>query len=223
MTDDDEARDGHELEGSARSTGSVYPAPGRPLSAAARTHLLERCTATLRQRALLIDPERLFALCEALLESGAPDAPSESRLERCIDAAILFACRQDAQRASAEELTHDDYEFLAELFFIPPGREVHSAHAFHQLPLSTRRATIELLLHAKPMPQCLEEGIAEDQERLVARARQGILAIMQIDEAMLVQKPPRRTGKRTTHGGPQESRESKTSGSKGDGSPKHLS
>lgn len=223
MTDDDETRDEHELEAAPRPSNAVLPAPGRPLSAAARTHLLERCTATLRQRALLIDPERLFALCEALLESNAPDAPSDSRLERCIDAAILYACRQDAERASAEELTHDDYEFLAELFFIPPGREVHSAHAFHQLPLCTRRATIELLLHAKPMPQCLEEDIAEDQERLVARARQGILAIMQIDEAMLVQKPRRRAGKKGTHEGPQKGRDSKSSEPRGDGSSKHLS
>ena len=169
--------------------------------------LVERCTAELRARALLIDPERLLETCVTIFESTVPSDeldPPQAWTDRCIDLAIQFSLRSDAQRASgAIENQEDDYEFLAEIFFIPPGREVHSACAFHQLPLWTRRATFELLLHGKSIRQCLDENIAEDRDSLVERARQGLLAIMQINEEMLEKKqrrPARSKGKRGADG-----------------------
>lgn len=172
---------------------------GHPLTARAREVLLERCSKTLRERALLIDAERLVAICETLLESTprpAGSAAYQGWVSHCLDTAIVHARRIDAHRAATNAACdHEDYEFMAELFFIPPGREVHSAHSFNQLPLCTRRATIELLLHAKPLQQCLQENVAENQESLVARAREGILVIMQIDESMLETKKRRKAGR----------------------------
>ncbi len=166
------------------------------LTATGRTALSALCAAELRRRALLVDPERLLELTALRLAAFAPPGEGVSWdqdwVEECVSGSIDQARRTDRERAaSGAGLDGEDYDFLVETFFVFPEDAARSAHAFNQLPRATRRATLELLLHAKPIQTCLDEGIAEDQSTLVERARAGILTIMQIDEAMLESKPRR--------------------------------
>lgn len=176
------------------------------LTATDRLGLLERCSKELRRRALLIDPDRVFELCAlriALTEGSSPrsigdslsresaspgdEERDESWIVRRIAAAIDQARRDDAELASRGMPLDDgqDYRFLTDVFFVPPGAGALAANAFNQLPRSTRRATLELLLYGKTIEQCLAENLARDVESLTGQARKGLLAIMQIDEAML--------------------------------------
>lgn len=184
----------------------------RSLTAIQRQALFERCAKELRRRALLIDPERIASSTElriaasgglpvgaAILEATpeARHAATEDReatwLLGRIEGAIDQARREDRDLAARDIAVDDeDYLFLTDVFFVPEGDGARSAHAFNQLPRSTRRATLELLLHCRPIEDCLAEGLAKDDVSLAEMAREGLLAIMRIDEAMLASKPRRR-------------------------------
>ena len=172
--------------------------------------LMVRCNQELRHRALLLDPERVCELSALRIAAGGGEASGEAReqdgeragggsgtssqvddwISRRITAAIEQARREDRERAQETpgSRSEEDYRFLLDVFFVPPGHGAIAAHAFNRLPRSTRRATLELLLHGRSIEDCLAEGLAENREQLGDRARTGLLAIMQIDEAMLTTK-----------------------------------
>lgn len=162
----------------------------RDLLANDRPRLFDRCARELRRRALLLDAERVVELLALLLAAtGAEQAGAQAGdwSGDLLAAAIEQARRQDRERAEPEtDFAHEeDYVFLTEVFFVPEGGGARAAHAFNRLPRTTRRATLELLLHARSVDDCLAEGLATTPEELGARARTGLIAIMQIDEAML--------------------------------------
>lgn len=159
--------------------------------------LESRCSLALRERALLIELDRLVGLAARFVALRAARAGSltEQAFEEGIPAAIRFALEKDrVLAASGENGPWEDYEFLERDYFVPEGLGPQSANAFNSLPYVTRRDTMNLLVFAIPLDECTRIAGETDCMGVVDRARTGILTIMRIDEKMLERKPRKRKG-----------------------------
>jgi len=127
--------------------------------------LEERARRHLAERALLLDPERLFLRAVARVAFAAarrPDGEAEgdwlaTQMERA--AADLGDEDRAADREGAQpEPGEARYAFLAEALGVEPSVARRACVVFNELPLRVRRAWWLAVVERRPLERCVTEG-----------------------------------------------------------------
>jgi hypothetical protein len=168
---------------------SILLSGGKPdtiyarLSTGDSLRLHERGTQRVRQRWLLIDPERLFEHSLFRVAQAAPlltrEAPFDAWLTDRIDAAIADVLRQDQEAvlSGAASWQEEHYAFLEEWMNLEPLEAMRASVRFNGLAEPARRAFFALLVDGKSVAACLEEGLGPP-EALRENARLGVTALI---------------------------------------------
>lgn len=128
--------------------------------------LAERCARRLRERWVLLDPERVrrraVAVCaEAAAHESAPEELEPWALEK-IDRAIgqLLEADAEAERSRPGELNDEEREFdlLTRSLLVEPGLVRTISVAFNLMDALPRRAFFELLIEGKEPGEVIETG-----------------------------------------------------------------
>jgi hypothetical protein len=139
-------------------------------------HVAERCTARLRDRALLIDTERLTLRSMARIAYAGflhrADLPLHTLLTSCIDRAIEDLMREDREEERAQLLPVDHrYGFVSQALGIEPGLARRACIVFNSLPTPQRevawavmveRRSIELYAAEEHRPPDLVRTLLKD-------------------------------------------------------------
>jgi hypothetical protein len=127
--------------------------------------LLEIASRRLRERWILLDPDRVFYRALGVCADAAAheDPPGELAewARSKVDLAIDQLVRTDREAESAEqELAEAEASFplLTDSFMLEPELVLPASVAFNALPDLPRRAFFELLIEGCELAQCLERG-----------------------------------------------------------------
>lgn len=151
--------------------------------------LLERCARRARERALLVDVDRLQqqAAAHVAVLAGSYDAGVEldQWLSMRIDDAIERILQDDHSEASRFDDTTDQwdprYEFLVYTLGVDPRRTRRACVAFNALPVKARRAFFALVLDGRDPDDCVGDEFGSSDE-IIDGARAGLLAIIAPDD-----------------------------------------
>lgn len=127
--------------------------------------LRERCAVRLRERWLLIEPDRAFARAAATvaLGVGLDDPPADlerwtlERIDKALDL-LLEADRQAELVGDPPDQEQSTFPLLTDSLLVEPARVRAVALAFHALDPLSRRAFFELLIEGREVPDVLESG-----------------------------------------------------------------
>jgi len=161
--------------------------------------LCERASARLRERWILLDPDRAFhralGVCAdaAVLEDPPSDLAAWALAK--IDLALeqLIQADRQAEVARPGVLDEDEREFplLTECLMLDPQLVRTVSVAFNLLDELPRRAFYELLVEGRPVPKVIEDG-PWDEDGLYVAVHQA-LAALTLD---LQEDPPKDRGKK---------------------------
>ena len=148
------------LRGQDASEILAHLSEGDPL------HLHERTARRLRERWILLDPDRTYhralAVCAKAAASEDPPEDLAEWAARKLDLAIDRLVRVDleAEAAQPEILSEEESDFplLTQSLMLEPGRVRAVSVAFNALDPLPRRAFFELLIEGRPVGECLENG-----------------------------------------------------------------
>jgi hypothetical protein len=147
--------------------------------------LLEAGAGRLRERFLLVEPDRLFHQGMLRIALAAPgprhDGSFDSWLAERIDEAIDETLRQDQERLmqDPESWRPEHHGFLEEWIGIPPKAALKAAVQFNGLSHSARRVFFEFMVEGRSVAHCLEAGLGP-VERLRANARRALSALLDV-------------------------------------------
>lgn len=169
------------LQGSDPEEVAGRLSQGDPLELYART------ARRLRERWILLDPERVhhrvLAVCARAAVSEAPTAELDRWVIEKIDVAIAQLVRSDeeAERAHPEIIDEEEKQFplLTISFSLEPNLVRSVSVAFNALEDLPRRAFFELLIEGRQVPEVIESG-PWDEEGLY-EAIQAALATLGLD------------------------------------------
>lgn len=150
--------------------GAGSPAPAerlrRLLRAEGEFELGPRCAERLRERALLIDSERLELRALACLAYGnAAESQARDRdrvregIDRAIAELLLEDARDDALGLVPQESPDSPFAFLSTGFGVEEALALSAAVRFNGLPDRERRAFFELVLEERSVEECLARGL----------------------------------------------------------------
>jgi hypothetical protein len=127
--------------------------------------LRERSARRLRERWLLVEPDRAHVCSVALVAKGAAaeDAPEDldawavARVDAAIDQLVEADIQAEEEQAPLEE--HERvFPLLTDALMLDPGRVRECAVAFNVLDPLPRRAFFELMIEGRQVPDMLETG-----------------------------------------------------------------
>jgi hypothetical protein len=142
--------------------------------------LVERSAVRLRQRALIMDCERVAdrAACAALAVPLTREPAFEewvvARIDEAIEDLLEFDCER-LRRGGGDGGA--DYEFMLSLFNVPDERSLRAAVQFNTLPHLTRKRFMLLVMEHWSVAECLEAGYGPLEELKIG-ARMGVAAIL---------------------------------------------
>jgi len=127
--------------------------------------LRERCAVRLRERWLLVEPDRAFARAAArvALSVALEDPPANlerwtlERIDQALDQ-ILEADRQAELVGDPPDEEQRTFPLLTDSLLVDPARVRAVALSFHALDELARRAFFELLIEGHEVPAVLESG-----------------------------------------------------------------
>ncbi|HED64427.1 MAG TPA: hypothetical protein ENJ09_02620 [Planctomycetes bacterium] len=153
-----------------------------------------RCSAWLREHALLLDPSRLFgeSLIEVAAEASLGDLPADGRawLEQRLQRAATRLLRRDAEaeRNGTPPGEDNPHAFLVEYFGVTPGTELLASVRFNALPQSVRTTYFDVVVEDHP-PRVLAGRTGRRPEEIVEDAWEGMMAlgiVQEVDKEFVV-------------------------------------
>lgn len=150
--------------------------------------LFPLCAHRLRERAFLVDSERIHRLTLArivLCAKSAPPEPERDWLLEQIDHAIRIALQEDQQLDEAGHPCEEDsnYEFLVRAFAMEPTLACSAAVAFNALDEFPRRVFFALA-DGTPINTCIENGLGTTREEVGAAMRKALFAMKYLDDSV---------------------------------------
>lgn len=127
--------------------------------------MLARCAARIRERALLIDPDRLVqgAVVQVAYASSAyrGDPPVDQWLEALVDRSIERILTEDIESGRTDGLRPDDerYAFAAKLLCLDPARARLACVRFNALCQRARRSFFTLVLEGRTVADAIARGL----------------------------------------------------------------
>lgn len=180
----------HEAEPPAPSGPGPRSRIRRLLPDAQALELGPRCAERLRERAYLMDPQRLEARALARMAQDEPPngdgPPLATWMSACIDDALRDLIVEDAEE-EARGLVHPQplespHAFMVHWFALEGGRARTAAVRFNGLPDRARQSFHALTVEGLTVKQCLERGLGP-VERLQQEARSALRALLLVDDA----------------------------------------
>jgi len=175
------------LDGARKSLGAIADGTNH-------AEFLGRCAARSRDRAYLIDVDRLAGRALARLAwwsrtrsaAGTGEAEPMARRDDAIDASIDDLLRLDqlliARRGGLPRAEDEAYRFVEHAFGLEPGQGLLAVVRFNELPPSSRLPFFALVMEGRTIEDCQAAGLGSPEE-LGARARQGLEAILLMEPA----------------------------------------
>lgn len=166
------------LVGSSPREIAARITPGDPLGFAGR------CEARLRERALLVAPNRLLprALARtaraAMSYRGTPPLANwlSARVDQAIEDCLLEDREDEHAHRPATDPRDSRYAFVAEVWGVPPAVARAACIVFNDLPSVVRRAWWALTVEGKSINRYVAEGHGPPQ-RVEARVKRAIQAM----------------------------------------------
>ena len=154
-------------------------------------HLYERCAQQTRERCLLIDVDRLFELALAVVATTAAVVPGDrvgtsdwmnSQIDRAIDS--ILNEDQETERRAVDPCDPEDPSFalVRDVFGVEPTLARSVTVVFNGLPRRIRRVFFALVVEARSIDECVEEGLG-NVESLRTSVRHAFRVLGHLDDS----------------------------------------
>jgi hypothetical protein len=183
----------HDAESLEPTVGLGQDPPARMRRAMREAQALQlgpRCAERLRERAYLMDPQRLETRALARMaydgHANRDDTTLAAWMATCIDNAIRDLIVEDEEE-EARGLVHPEplespHAFMVHWFALEGGRARTAAVRFNGLPHRVRQSFHALAVEGLTIEQCLERGLGP-VEKLKREARSALQALLLVDAA----------------------------------------